>query len=63
MDGNIKMQLRSAFASDKIMRLSMLTLIHRVVPAQQDSVTTFSKGCIASARAALESHREFVTEL
>ncbi|KAH2457207.1 hypothetical protein KXW63_002871 [Aspergillus fumigatus] len=62
-DSHGREQLRFIFASDEIMRLSMLTLVHRAVPVQPDSMTTFNKDCISSARAALEAHREFVTEL
>ncbi|KAF9888537.1 hypothetical protein FE257_008644 [Aspergillus nanangensis] len=62
-DDHDKEQLQFIFASDEIMRLSMVTLVHRVVPVQPDSITTFNKDCVSSARAALECHRDFVTGL
>jgi hypothetical protein len=40
----------------------MLTLVHRVVPVQQDSITTFNRDCTSSARAALEGHRGLVPD-
>lgn len=45
------------------MRLSMLTLVYRAVQVQRDSITTFNKDCVSSARTALECHQEFVMEL
>lgn len=51
-------------ASDDIASLVMLTIVHRAVSVRRrDSVTTFNKDCVSSARAALERHREFIPEL
>lgn len=59
----MKEELRFYFASDEMIRLSMLTLIHRAMPMQQDSITTFNNDCILSARAALENHLQIVTKI
>lgn len=44
--------------SDKVLRLSLLTLVYRASPAPAGSPTTFSKECIEVARAALQAHQE-----
>lgn len=48
--------------SDDVLRLSMLTLIHRAMP-HNDLKTTFSDECIASARHALERHEALIRDL
>ncbi|PLB53981.1 hypothetical protein P170DRAFT_451884 [Aspergillus steynii IBT 23096] len=62
-DSHSKEHLRFISASDDITRLTMLTLVHRAMPVGRDSVTTFNRDCVSSARAALERHRAFITEL
>lgn len=46
--------------SDEVLRLSMLTLIHRAAPRVQGSTTTFNYDCIRAARATLEKHQDCV---
>ena len=46
--------------SDYVLRLSMLTLIHRAAPRAHGATTTFSNDCIRAARATLEKHQETV---
>ncbi|KAJ5317981.1 hypothetical protein N7508_002489 [Penicillium antarcticum] len=51
--------------TDKISRLSILTLIYRAIPASEGSgpATTFIPECIKTAREALEVHRQCVAAL
>ncbi|PKS12634.1 hypothetical protein jhhlp_000842 [Lomentospora prolificans] len=46
--------------SDEVLWLSILTLIHRAVPALPGSRTSLTDECIASARAALASHQSSI---
>ncbi|KAJ5155562.1 hypothetical protein N7492_008365 [Penicillium capsulatum] len=48
--------------SDDVLRLSMLTLIHRAMP-RNDLKASFSQECITSARYALERHEVLVRDL
>lgn len=51
--------LRDFFAtSDEILRLSLLTLVHRAAPQQAGAPTTFSPSCIEAARATLDRHQD-----
>lgn len=51
--------------TDKISRLSILTLIYRAIPASDGSGTgtVFTPECIKTAREALETHRQCVAAL
>jgi hypothetical protein len=51
--------------TDKISRLSILTLIYRAIPASDGPGpgTTFMPECIKTAREALETHRQCVATL
>jgi hypothetical protein len=51
--------------TDKISRLSILTLIYRAIPASDGSgpATAFIPECIKTAREALEVHRQCVAAL
>ncbi|RFN44628.1 fungal specific transcription factor domain-containing protein [Fusarium flagelliforme] len=49
--------------SDKVLRLSLLTLVHRAAPPIPGSTTTFSYNCVATARATLEKHEECVAHM
>ncbi|KAJ5775203.1 uncharacterized protein N7511_000214 [Penicillium nucicola] len=51
--------------TDKISRLSIMTLIYRAIPASEGSgpTTTFIPECIKAAREALEVHRQCVAAL
>ncbi|KAJ5197022.1 hypothetical protein N7449_007501 [Penicillium cf. viridicatum] len=53
-------QINFIYASDEVLRLSMLTLIYRAMPPEPNSGTTFGLDCITSARCALESHQAFI---
>ncbi|KAJ5350973.1 transcriptional regulator family: Fungal Specific TF [Penicillium brevicompactum] len=44
--------------TDKVSRLSVLTLIYRAIPASPESGATFIPECIETAREALEVHRQ-----
>ncbi|VUC31529.1 unnamed protein product [Clonostachys rosea] len=46
------------YASDKVLRLSLLTLVYRAAPRLPGSATTFNSNCITAARATLEKHQE-----
>ncbi|XEV07242.1 hypothetical protein FSHL1_012529 [Fusarium sambucinum] len=48
------------YTSDHVLRLSLLTLVHRAAPPIPGSVTTFNSDCIAAARATLEKHEECI---
>ncbi|KAJ5451529.1 transcriptional regulator family: Fungal Specific TF [Penicillium cf. griseofulvum] len=52
-------------ATDKVSRLSIMTLIYRAIPASTDSgtISTFIPECIETAREALEVHRQCVAAL
>ncbi|CAI7626085.1 unnamed protein product [Penicillium glandicola] len=52
-------------ATDKVSRLSIMTLIYRAIPASTGSgpVATFIPECIETAREALEIHRQCVAAL
>ncbi|KAL3444514.1 hypothetical protein BJX65DRAFT_297640 [Aspergillus insuetus] len=54
--------IRSMLMSDEVLRLSMSTLIHRAMPVQVCSLSTFTDECILSARTALRSHQAFIQE-
>ncbi|KAK4448419.1 fungal-specific transcription factor domain-containing protein [Podospora aff. communis PSN243] len=47
--------------SDHVLRLSLLTLVHRAVPNPAGSPTTFSSNCIQAARATLDLHQDCIT--
>lgn len=52
-------ELMDFFAtSDEILRLSLLTLVHRAILQPPGSGTTFSPSCIEAARATLHRHQE-----
>ncbi|KAL2834815.1 hypothetical protein BJY01DRAFT_223918 [Aspergillus pseudoustus] len=59
---NTQNTIRSTLMSDEVNRLSMATLIHRAMPVQGRSASTFTGHCVLSARAALESHQQFILE-
>jgi hypothetical protein len=44
--------------SDHVLRLSLLTLVHRALPNPSGSPTTFSSECIRAARATLDLHQD-----
>lgn len=44
--------------SDHVLRLSIITLIHRAVPNPPGSPTTFTVECIQAARETLAQHQE-----
>lgn len=44
--------------SDDILRLSLLTLVHRAAPKQPGTPTTFSGSCTDAARATLRKHQD-----
>ncbi|KAF7550475.1 hypothetical protein G7046_g8006 [Stylonectria norvegica] len=44
--------------SDSVLRLSLLTLVHRATPLPLPSTTTFSPDCIDAARATLQRHQD-----
>lgn len=44
--------------SDEILRLSLLTLVHRAAPQQAGAPATFSPACIEAARATLDRHQD-----
>ncbi|KAL3259781.1 hypothetical protein ABHI18_005089 [Aspergillus niger] len=48
------------YISENVLRLSLLTLVHRAAPPLPGSVTTFNYSCIAAARATLEKHEECI---
>ncbi|KAF4962809.1 hypothetical protein FSARC_9131 [Fusarium sarcochroum] len=48
------------YISENVLRLSLLTLVHRAAPPVPGSVTTFNYNCIAAARATLEKHEECI---
>ncbi|KAK7224934.1 hypothetical protein V2G26_012937 [Clonostachys chloroleuca] len=48
------------YTSDSVLRLSLLTLVHRAAPHLPGSATTFSSSCIMAARATLEKHEECI---
>jgi hypothetical protein len=62
-DSSIKEQLRLLFASDKVFRLSLLTLIYQAMPTQSEPSRSFSEECVSSAREALDCHRQSAREL
>ena len=51
--------------TDKVSRLSILTLIYRAIPAPvgTDTASSFIPECIQTAREALEVHRQCVAAL
>ncbi|KAL7757124.1 hypothetical protein ACKLNR_014117 [Fusarium oxysporum f. sp. zingiberi] len=51
------------YISDKVLRLSLLTLVHRAAPPIPGSTTTFNYNCVAAARATLEKHEECVAHM
>ncbi|KAJ0415257.1 hypothetical protein BJY00DRAFT_327169 [Aspergillus carlsbadensis] len=59
---DLQSAIRSMKLSDEVLRLSMSTLIHRAMPLQGCSSSTFADDCILSARAALRSHQAFIQE-
>ncbi|KAL3446140.1 hypothetical protein BJX65DRAFT_296580 [Aspergillus insuetus] len=48
------------YISENVLRLSLLTLVHRAAPPVPGSVTTFNYSCIAAARATLDKHEECI---
>ncbi|KAK0641369.1 hypothetical protein B0T16DRAFT_214065 [Cercophora newfieldiana] len=46
--------------SDHVLRLSLLTLVHRAMPNPPGSPTTFSSECIRAARATLDRHQDCI---
>ncbi|KAI5863831.1 hypothetical protein GGS23DRAFT_565608 [Durotheca rogersii] len=46
--------------SDRVVQLSLLTLIHRAVPPSTDPNATFTSECLAFAREALEHHHSYI---
>ncbi|KAL4904979.1 hypothetical protein BDW74DRAFT_178546 [Aspergillus multicolor] len=52
--------IKSMAMSDEVLRLSMLTLIYRAMPAPTGSSSTFSEECLSTARAALNRHQSFI---
>ncbi|KAF5689906.1 fungal specific transcription factor factor domain-containing protein [Fusarium circinatum] len=51
------------YISDKVLRLSLLTLVHRAAPPITGSNTTFNYNCVAAARATLEKHEECIAHI
>lgn len=48
------------YVSDNVLRLSLLTLVHRAAPRLPGSATTFNSDCIAAARTTLQKHEECI---
>ncbi|PYI12339.1 hypothetical protein BO78DRAFT_2004 [Aspergillus sclerotiicarbonarius CBS 121057] len=44
--------------SDDVLRLSLLTLVHRAAPPTKESSTNFSSNCIKAAQATLQRHHD-----
>ncbi|KAL2261569.1 hypothetical protein VTK26DRAFT_3876 [Humicola hyalothermophila] len=49
--------------SDCVLRLSLVTLVHRAVPNPPGSPTTFTEECIRAARATLDRHQDCIAVL
>ncbi|KAG8157953.1 hypothetical protein KVR01_012225 [Diaporthe batatas] len=48
---------------DKVLNLSVLTLLYRAIPSPPGSASTFTPECVETARLALERHEECVQHL
>ncbi|KIL84037.1 fungal specific transcription factor domain-containing protein [Fusarium avenaceum] len=48
------------YMSDIVLRLSLLTLVHRAAPRLPGAITTFNHDCVVAARATLEKHEECI---
>lgn len=48
------------YISDHVLRLSLLTLVHRAAPRDPGSLTTFDSNCVAAAIATLQQHEECI---
>lgn len=44
--------------SDRVLRLSMLTLVHRAMPQEASAPSAFSHSCTEAARATLRTHHD-----
>ncbi|KAM0231071.1 hypothetical protein ACHAP5_011196 [Fusarium lateritium] len=51
------------YISDQVLRLSLLTLVHRAAPPILGSTTTFNYNCVVAARATLDKHEECVAHI
>ncbi|PKS09332.1 hypothetical protein jhhlp_003946 [Lomentospora prolificans] len=49
--------------SDDVLRLSLLTLVHRAAPREKASPTTFTQDCIKAARETLARHQDCMNVL
>jgi hypothetical protein len=58
MDNSGKDLMDFFATSDEILRLSLLTLVHRANLQPAGSLTTFSPACIEAARATLLRHQD-----
>ncbi|KAJ3548449.1 hypothetical protein NM208_g994 [Fusarium decemcellulare] len=53
--------VESLILSDDVLRLSLLTLVHRAGPPPKDTLLAFTSPCIQAARATLQRHHDFLT--
>ncbi|KAI1360616.1 hypothetical protein F5Y08DRAFT_316942 [Xylaria arbuscula] len=63
IESHQKQIVKYTFLADGVMRQSMITIIHRAVPAQPGSGKAFTDECINSARVTLESHEACVATI